>query len=853
MEKYTRLRAAVHLALLVGPLVGYAANAESTKDMDELAVITVTAQKRVQPINDVGMTIQAATGNALENLGIHGPGSLAKIVPGFTYTNSIYETPVFTLRGIGLYDATFGGLSPVAIYTDQFPRNFPVMSSALDLDIKRVEVMKGPQGTLFGQSATGGAINYITAKPTDHYEAGLDVSDERFNKQAISGFISGPISNTLKARLAVRSIQGGAWQYSISRPNDQNGATRLLEGRLTVDWTPIDRLTVESSFTAVRDTSDAQAPQFVSAKYDIYSTAALAAANANPATRNPYGIVNNTLYALFTTPGSPGYDSTFLANQNLVVTRANDTNPADAALAAGSLALLGTPAEPGNARAAEWTPNLLGPSNNGYFQGTLRADYDLTPSITLTSLSAWAHQKLDYAQDLDATTATSMDVPIWGTVSTFNEEVHLSGASDVWHWIVGANYDNDATRQSNDFIMAENPANLPFPGMAPDTVTYNNFSSSLQTYAGFFNAEYKFRHNWSVSAGARYTKNDQTASYCISDPTSDIGQSTSAIFSVLQDLLTGSTLPPVGPGQCFSLGDGSYGTTFGKATLTSMTHSLNQSNVSYRVGLNYKFDQGTLLYGTVSQGYKAGLFSAIGASSTSQYVPAVQEKVVAYETGFKAPLFHNRMNWDGALFYYDYRDKQVRGDVFDPIYGLLEKMINVPKSRVYGVETEILARPIDPLTVSLSATYLKSEVMSSFSTFDGTAVYNAEGFTGNFKGSTLPFTPKVSGNADAEYDWQIGRSWSPFLGGHVFYQASENTTFSNGTLYAGDFAIPAYATLDLRAGARSQNDRWQVTVYGRNVLNKTYTTSITSYLGDSRFRLTGMPAVYGISLRMKFE
>ena len=128
--------------------------------------IIVTANKREQSVNDVGLTITAASGEELNQRGIDGPEDLAKLVPGFTFTQSLYSTPVYTLRGIGLYDATFGAAPSVAVYTDQIPRNVPTMSDALELDVERIEVLKGPQGTLFGQSSTGGAVNYILGKPT---------------------------------------------------------------------------------------------------------------------------------------------------------------------------------------------------------------------------------------------------------------------------------------------------------------------------------------------------------------------------------------------------------------------------------------------------------------------------------------------------------------------------------------------------------------------------------------------------------------------------------------------------------------------------------------------------------------
>ena len=177
--------------------------------------IIVTANKRQQSINDVGLTIQAAAADTLASRGIKDVSDLGKLVPGFIATQSTFATPIYTLRGIGLYDSTIGASPAVAIYTDEISRNYPIMSDALNLDIERVEVLKGPQGTLFGQSSTGGAINYIVAKPTNTLKAGFDASYERFGKVDVSGFVSGPISDTLKFRLAVKAIEGGTWQYDI--------------------------------------------------------------------------------------------------------------------------------------------------------------------------------------------------------------------------------------------------------------------------------------------------------------------------------------------------------------------------------------------------------------------------------------------------------------------------------------------------------------------------------------------------------------------------------------------------------------------------------------------------------------
>jgi outer membrane receptor protein involved in Fe transport len=837
-----------------------------------LAEIVVTAQKRVQSINDVGITIQAATAQDLQDRGIEGPEDLPKLVPGLTFTKSIFSTPVYTLRGVGLYDATWGASPAVAVYTDQVPRNFPVMSDGLDLDIQRVEVLKGPQGTLFGQSSTGGAVNYILNKPTKDFEAGVTASIERFDRQTFDGFISGPVSDTVSMRFAARSVQGGNWQYSVTRPNDEQGASDKLVARVMLDWVPNDKLTAEATFTASRDRSDVQAPQFVYSILNIYSAAALAAANANPATRNPYGTVNNYLYNSLTNPSSPGYRSNFLTEQSVMVGRLNDTNPVDAAYQAGAQAFLGATSPGSSARPADWTPGLLGAQNNGYFQGTLRADYNILDQLTFAWLTAFAHQKLNYAQDLDATPAKVGDVPLWGTVRAFNQEIHLSGNPGNLNWIVGADFDDSRTQQHNYYDLRDYASNaygaIPCaatasynknackPGIwggpyAYINITENDFESTSRSYAGFANADFKFTSNLSAHAGVRFTKNRQEATYCYNDPSIDLNQGAAFIFANVLESPAGSRF--IGPGQCFPIGNGLQGTTKGLPTLTPLTTPpLEESNTSFRVGPDYRFDQGTLIYADVSQGYKAGIFSEIGASNTLEYEPAKQEKLLDYEVGFKSPLLGRRLNVNGTVFYYQYSDKQVRGRVADPVYGLLEKMINVPQSRVIGAETDINAVPITGLHLSLSGTYLSSKVTSSFTrTPDGSAVYNAQGFTGDFKGAELPFTPKFSGSFDAEYEWHVGETFSPFVGATVYHQGSQNATFQSSTLPAFDFALNGYTTLDVRAGLRSANNKWTLTAYCHNITNKFYVTSINFYL-DGYERFTGMPAVYGATLHYNF-
>lgn len=178
-----------------------AAFAQSREALAEEATfgdIIVTANKREQSLSKVGQTITALAGDALRERKITSLEDLASAVPGLSYAPSAGATPILTLRGIGFNEQSLGVYPSVSSYVDEVPLAFPVMTLHSAYDLERVEVLKGPQGTLFGQNATGGAINFVAAKPTDTFQAGGDISYGRFNTIEGSAFISGPVSENAR-------------------------------------------------------------------------------------------------------------------------------------------------------------------------------------------------------------------------------------------------------------------------------------------------------------------------------------------------------------------------------------------------------------------------------------------------------------------------------------------------------------------------------------------------------------------------------------------------------------------------------------------------------------------------------
>jgi len=630
----------------------------ATPDIGE---IVVTAQKRSEGINKVGMSITAKTGDQLIELGIKSAADLAKIVPGFTYEGASGNQPVYSIRGVGFHDQSLASGQAVAIYADEVPIPFAMETIGADFDIERVEVLKGPQGTLFGENSTGGAVNYVSAKPTNELKAGLDVSYGRFNTTDISGFLSGPITDTLRARVAVRSQQGDGWQqsYVAPTPGDPSSTTlgkqNRISGRVLVDWDATPDLKVSLNANIRVDRSDTQAAQ------DI------------------------------------GFDPSSLANPLIP-------------------GIVNFPKAPANDRAAAWDPGVDYGQNNRWHEETARIEYRLG-DVTLTSISA--HQKYTRdapAQDVDGTTYEDLQFGYLGNAETYYQELRAAGHfGGLGNWIVGANYEHDKTYDEDVYVNPLASTRILF-GL-PNNGSITSSSNRISTTGVYANVDYPVLSNVTVQGGLRYTKSNRTAAGC----SADTGNGAFAqIFDAIQGALVGyglktSPIVNIAPGGCVTL-DQSY-------TPSLITGTLDQNNVSWRAGVNWTATPGTLVYVNVSKGFKSGSFPLVAAASYVQYTPVSQEGLLSYEAGIKSSLFNHTLQLNAAGFYYDYSNKQISGTYIDPIFGDLTKLVTIPKSRVIGFEASANWRPVPGLTINPAVTLADSKILGQFSNYNPQGVY----------------------------------------------------------------------------------------------------------------------------------
>jgi outer membrane receptor protein involved in Fe transport len=742
----------------------------TSKPPTEVGEIIVTAQKREQRIQSVGMSIQAVTGDALTNKGVNSTGDLTKLVPGLNAFDTGFQgAPVIAIRGVGYLDPSLAANPTVSIYNDQIPLPFSIESLGSTLDLQRVEVLKGPQGTLFGDNSTGGAINYIANKPTDHFEAGTDIQYGSFNTLDAQGYLSGPLTSTLDARLALRTVQADGWQKNYINGSTL-GARNFTTGRLTLDWKPTSRLDVVVTLTGFDDRSQTPAPQFEGIKQLSFN--------------------------------SP--------------------------LPAG---LLSFPISPNNDRAAAF-PSCINDSpddnhcvgynrNNTFYLGFLRADYDLGDNITLTSLTSY--EKFTQYQPVtqDGTPYQDFQSINSGHLGTTYQELRLSGNfSGRGAWIVGGNYQHDDTAQGDYATIASGSSGAVFG--VPIVGVNVTVAGITDTYAGFVHAEYPVLKDVTLEGGLRLTQSDQSFAGCERD-------NGNGALAAVWGAAFGH---PIAPGGCVTLSP-----TFVPELVRL---NLDEGNVSARFGANWKLSRDVLLYANVSQGYKAGNFSGLSASEALQYTPAHQEKLIAFESGFKSELLDNTLQLNGAAFYYDYDNKQIQGSVLDPIFGDLPKLINIPQSHVVGFELSAIWVPISGLMITPLVSYAHSRIDGNYTTL------NYLGQSEYMTGQQFPGEPEVQADLDAQYEWRISDGLRAFVGTNINYQGSNNSEL--GDLPPAN--VRAYTLVDFRAGV--QRGPLRVELWGRNVFNTYYYTS-ELHVNDVYARYAGMPATYGITLSYRYK
>lgn len=757
--------------------------------------IIVTAQRRAESLNDVPVSVQAFSGEQLANSGVVDAAGLSQVTSGLNFTRSETGTPIFTLRGIGFNTPNLSSTSPVGFYVDEVAYPFPHMASGPIFDLERVEVLKGPQGTLYGRNTTGGLVNFIVKKPGDSFEGYAQAEIGNFQTYNLEGGVTVPLGTNAGVRLSGRwENSDKGWQRSVSRPGDRLGEVNRLGLRAVFDARPTDRLSVQLTGSYWYDKSDTVATQ-----------------------------------AVALTPDAPAFTAPGLA------------------------AAIRTNWKTGQ---ADWDPfDGSKPAfvhDSRFFGVAGRLSYELTDDLSLVSLTAYNDLRRNNTNDLDGTPLEAFSYQSVGRIKSFSQELRLAGGGDGFNYTVGGYYSND--RVDDDLIgyfdRASTLARLRFVSQSLDRTnvrfTPAEYAGGFRTFrttteqrseskSVFASGDVDLSEHFNVAAGLRYADDSLKSNACSRDRNGN----TRIIWNTALPAVIFQRTGIFTPVDIASNGCLTYNSTFtGQASFERPT--LNENNLSGRIALNYKINRDSLIYASVSRGYKSGAVPVLAANVETQWEPATQEKVTAYELGSKLGFGNGAAQINGALFYLDYRDKQLFGEILDPVFTTLSRIINVPKSRVYGFELEGVLRPVRSLTFNANLAYTNTRVQQYVG-------FDRLGQVKDFAGATFPYTPTWQINAGATYDGPISPSLDLVANMNINHQSKTSSALEANN----DFVVAGYEVVNASIKLQQAEKGWSIGVWARNLFNANYYTG-TDTSTDTVHRNPGRSRTFGATFGWRF-
>lgn len=761
--------------------------------------ITVTAQKREATASDLGLSVTAFSGDTMRQLGWDQPIDLAAQTPGLIINNTVGDSqPAIMIRGIGVNDFNLNTNPGVAVYVDEVPKAITAMLSFSLFDMDRVEVLKGPQGTLYGQNTTGGAVSFYTKAPTDDFDGYVSGDFGDYGYRSFEGAVGGPLTDNLRMRVSgIKTDQDDGYQEDLLTPGKTLGALDRGAARLQVAADFGDNVEATLRHTWGRDKSEQQMPR-------VYSG---------------LDYMQFYYYTSYTgTQADIGHFDVLLGNNRSYVDKTLNST------------------------------GLTVNANLGFATLTSVTGYDDMDHLTVIPFagSETRIQNANYG----------------GKLESLTQELRLtSNESELVDWIVGLYYsdtdqDNVSELDGTDgigfalyyFGLHSDPTT---PLLVPAASTQN-----VKTTAAFVHTEWNVTDNVKLTAAARVSKDklEYTTSTSSLSPACD-----GPLCEVLDTYYGIADLD-----SAFNTLINYYAFVGGSTEVRSNgiiaegSGSKDDTQVTWRAGVDWNVTDNLLLYGNVSRGSKAlGFYGGVSIAPEG-YVPYKPEEVNAVEAGFKYGT--DTLSLNGAAFYYDYKDQQLSVDFVSGIGTLVNTVLtNIAKSEITGAELELTWVPTDGLTTRFSVAALDTKIKDN-------AVSNPTPIAPGGRpaiGAQLANAPELSLSGFVRYDF-------PVASNRAYVQLDGNWVDDHLAL-AGrlDNKLEAYGLINARIGTNIeiQGGTLEVALYGRNLADEEYSTYKYT-LGDPTqapfvapgtftdlwtMQHVGPPRTYGISLSYQFE
>jgi iron complex outermembrane receptor protein len=422
--------------------------------------VVVTAQRRAQNSQEVPVTIQALSAATIQKLGIKSSTDISQYTPNVDIALPAGEgnQPIVTIRGIGLNDYDSNNSGPNGVYVDEVYLSAPASQTFQTFDLERIEVLKGPQGTLYGRNTSGGAINFITAKPTDTPEGDFHLSYGSFNTINLEAAIGGPIAPGLDGRIALVTNQSDGYMHNGLTGTQENGQNNVA-GRAMLQWKPRSDLTVLLNLHAGYVDNRPTEYRHVGT---IDPTTGAECSNAN--------ILGGKCVDLFGY-GTPNkfYEGDYNRREHL---RVKD------------------------------------------FGGYLRFDY--TPgAITYTSLTAFTHSDRYHPEDSDASPDRLLEITYGAQSNTVTQEFRASQSTDKYNWVGGFYYLYEALGQNQplDSLLDIDSIFGPGAGDGLATIFTDRSHQDTTSYAVYGQGDYHLTNALTLTLGGRYSYEEKSFVY----------------------------------------------------------------------------------------------------------------------------------------------------------------------------------------------------------------------------------------------------------------------------------------------------------------------------------------------------
>ena len=785
MQKTPTVRSAISrrapLALAIaaaGVLVGNTALADSV-----LEEITVTAQKREQNLQDVGISVSSFTGTQMQALGIKQSVDIASFTPGVHIGGSLAgQNTQFTIRGVTQNDFNDVVEAPNAVYLDEgYIASSQAQTFAL-FDVARVEILKGPQGTLFGRNATGGLIHYISNKPnTEEVEGYVDVTYGQFDSptdakdRTVQAAVGGPITDGVAGRVAILYHKQDPYLENIYPFRAVGGSPGPGAGADMAD----------DDTKAARGTLDFDVSEDV--RVELRGNVANSDISTGAYQQIPViGIYN----------GSGGKGELI----NVVPIGANETRQ--------SIAADGTdngrdPADLGFLVDAGPRPvaggdffGYIDPDGNGlrtssdaafddaFFLDTWglagTVSWDISDSLSFTSITDYKDYEKFMSIDVDSGPVNQLTNYAAMDANSFTQEFRLNGEGESTRWVAGLYYLSIDIDSINGLKIPLGSilegAILP-PGVGTDI----GVDAKLETtsYSAFGQMEYDITDQLTLITGLRVMREDKDY-----DMTNGFYASTSPteVHQGVYVVNVGGDIVPSGP-------------------LGAYSDSTSDDLWTGKIQLDYRMTDDLLLYAGVNRGVKAGSFNAplIGnyAKVGNAGLPYDEEVLVSFEGGFKATLMDGLARLNGAAFYYDYSDYQAF--LFTGVGGVV---IN-RDAETTGAELSLQMSPAEGWDIMIGGSWTDAEVK------DVPLSLTAQNVSLDVKPT---YTPEYQASGLVRYEWMA-------LGGTMSVQGDftySDEFFYNLRNFTAD-KFDSYVMYNASLAWVSPEEDWQVTLAGRNL------------------------------------